>query len=246
MPHTYVQSVVHHIPAIENILESWRWDREHPDSDHYDNHLLVLTAENPVSINLHQAPEGFEFRDSFNVVISRGADITLILPKYSRDGIVIGTLPLLKDTPYEIRYSTHSKTFRTRIASDRYPIGSVFNLIKFDLFPILFPHSIPDARPSLTGRLAFQCDWTGAKTLSVWRDGTHKIFKFYNVKSGYHCVDYDIPRTLVAPWTASGKTRIMPLDLRVEDAGVERMVWTGATKLDVPDLSFSQNESDSD
>ena len=243
MSHAHDRFSVHHVRAVENILEAWRWNQRYDPSDHQNYHFLILNEENPVSINLHAGPEDLRPYRHFNAIINRGASVSLT---YKHTFDAVKTITLTNDIPYEMEYEHSNQIFHISSQSSSQELGLVFNLIKFDLSPILFPHSIPDARPSLTGRLAFQCDWTGAKTLSVWRDGTHKIFKFYNVKSGYHCVDYDIPRTLVAPWTASGKTRIMPLDLRVEDAGVERMVWTGATKLDVPDLSFSQNESDSD
>lgn len=241
MSHTYNQSVAHHIPAIENILEPWRWDREHSDSDHYDNHVLVLNAEKPVTINLYGAPEEFNQNDPMNVIVSRGANITLI---YKTGIETVKTHILVKDVHYEMRYSHRLETFRTTAPRIRHDIGLIFNLTKFDLLPILFPLGLSNSHQFLAGRLSFQCDWPGSKTLSLWRDGIHKILKFYNVKSGHHCLDYSIPRSIVSAWTTSGKTRIMPLDLRVEDGGVERMVWTGATKLDVPDLSFLRPENE--
>ena len=237
MSHVHDQSVVHHLPAIENVLEPWRWDQESYTGSHFDNHLLVLNAENPVTINLHRAPESSERRRTRNSIISRGAAISFTYKAW--DGVKTTTVE--KDVPYEVQCEG---SFYFARQQSWHGSGIVFNLKKFDIEPIIFPHGITDANPFLSGRLAFQCDWIGAKTLSIWRDSIHKIFKFYNVKSGHHCLDYNIPRSLVIPWTASGETRMMPLDLRVEEGGVERMVWTGATKLDVPDLSFTPDEDE--
>ena len=244
MAHTYNQSVVHHVEAIENILEPWRWDREQLDGDDNNNHVLILNAKNPVTINLHRSPESFERGDTINVIISRGTAVSLT---YNYSNELLKTVTLDNDIPYTIRYRSNYRHYEiNKLSSYAENIGVVFNLTKLDLEPILFPLGLSNSHPSLAGRLSFQCDWEGSKTLSLWRDNVHKVFKFYNVKSGHHCLDYSIPRSLVAAWTSSGKTRMMPLDLRIEDSGVEQMVWTGATKLDVPDLSFLRDSSESE
>ena len=240
MPHYHDQSVAHHIPAVENILEPWRWDNDTTTTNHRDNHFLVLNEENPITINLSNAPEAFDGQRCYNSVISRGATISLAY----KSGNDIRTTTLEKDNLYEIRYDHRGSGSYAINSRAGYGIGLVFNLTKFDLLPILFPLGLSNSHLFLAGRLSFQCDWAGSKTLSLWRDGVHKILKFYNIKSGHHCLDYSIPRSIVSAWTTSGKTRIMLLDLRVEDDSVEHLVWTGATKLDVPDLSFLRPENE--
>ena len=242
MPHFYNQAISHHVRAVENVLEPWRWDNDIYTSNRRDNHLLVLNEENPIAINLNEAPEAFGGQRSYLAVISRGAAVSISY----ESGNGIRTTTLEKDSVYEIIYD-HRGISSFRLNTESYfGVGLVFNLIKFDLLPILFPLGLSNSHQFLAGRLSFQCDWAGEKTLTLWRDGIHKTLKFYNVKSGHHCLDYSIPRAIVSAWTTSGKTRIMPLDLRVEDGGIEQIVWTGATKLDVPDLSFTPDEDENE
>ena len=240
MPHFHEKSVVHHIPAVENILEPWRWDNDNNTANRRENHLLVFNEEYPITINLRKAPEAFDGLICLNSIVSRGATITIAY----ESGYDIRTTTIEKDSVYEIRYDHRGiGGYRINTRAD-FGVGVVLNLIKFDLLPILFPLGLSNSHQFLAGRLSFQCDWAGSKTLTLRRDGIHKILKFYNVKSGHHCLDYSIPRAIVSAWTTSGKTRIMPLDLRVEDGGIEQIVWTGATKLDVPDLSFTPDEDE--
>ena len=113
--------------------------------------------------------------------------------------------------------------------SDIYGLGDFFfRMDHFDMTPRVLSDHIHSDNDRLHGIIAFSCDWEGTKTVELWVDGTTKLVKFQNIASGQHVLEYSIPGPVVKGWSRAA-TRMVPLELRTEFRGYERILWSGAT-----------------
>ena len=241
MSHLSEHMQIFFVPADNGILEPWR----HNSVDNFEiNHLFVVNSNVAKTVTLQIPSETLNTSGAI-YLINRGASITLLQP--TREPYICET-----DTVTFIEYLNlreDLKYFRmAHVTGYGYGRGdhAYFELNHFDLLPVLTPGaSAARERQYLFGQLAFECDWSSNRTISLWRDGIHKIVKWTNIASGIHCLDYRIPRVEVKRWYSSGTTRMMPLDIRIDYSGVDRILWTGAVRVDYPDL-FSQDDTESD
>ena len=240
MSHLSEHTEIFFVPADNGILEPWRYN----SVSYGTNHLFVVNSDDPKTIT-SQIAEGTLSNSGSVYLVNRGAPITLL--QSTKDPYICET-----DTVTKIEYlelfggRKYFKIFHLETYGYGRGDHAYFELNHFDLLPVLTPGaSAARVRQYLFGQLAFECDWSSNRTISLWRDGIHKIAKWTNIASGIHCLDYKIPRVEVKRWYSSGTTRMMPLDIRIDYSGVERILWTGAVRVDFPDL-FLQNEDDNE